>query len=146
MTERYTHDEQGNVYDYGIRIYGPDNAPLPSALKVIHRILDRRDTLAARCERLEAALAEGAILTRAEAGVLELKSQHAHTWRDKPEDYWLARLMAEVGELAGALVGDHDDEPEWELTQIAAICINWLELRAALGDPAADSGSRVRFE
>jgi hypothetical protein len=103
------------------------------------------DRLAARVRELEAALAEGAILTRAEAGVLELKSQHAHTWRDKPEDYWLARLMAEVGELAGALVGDHDDEPEWELTQIAAICINWLELRAALGDTAAGSGSRVRM-
>jgi len=59
-----------------------------------------------------------------------LEEQHAETWRDKPDEYWLARLMQEVGELASALVGDHDDTPEWELAQIAAICRNWLRKRA----------------
>lgn len=62
--------------------------------------------------------------------VLQLKQEHAQTWRDQPESYWLARLMQESGELASSLVGDHDDPPEWELTQIAAICLNWLEMRA----------------
>lgn len=50
-------------------------------------------------------------------------------WREKPESYWLARLMEEIGELAGTLVGDHDDPTDLELTQIAGICINWLEMR-----------------
>lgn len=61
--------------------------------------------------------------------VVDLAFEHRETWRDKPEDYWLARLMQEVGEAASSLVGDHDDPVEWELTQIAAICINWLEMR-----------------
>jgi hypothetical protein len=64
--------------------------------------------------------------------VLELTKKHVETWRDKPEDYWLARLMQEVGELASSLVGDHDDPPEWELKQIAAICLNWLDMRDGL--------------
>jgi len=60
---------------------------------------------------------------------INLKEQHKETWRDKPESYWLARLMQEVGELGSSLVGDHDDPAEWELMQIAAICLNWLEMR-----------------
>lgn len=64
--------------------------------------------------------------------VLQLKQQHIETWRDKPESYWFARLTQEVGELGSSLVGDHDDPPERELKQIAAICLNWLEYRAAI--------------
>lgn len=51
---------------------------------------------------------------------------HQTTWVDQPDSYWTARLMQEVGELASALVGDHADSPDWELEQIASICINWL--------------------
>lgn len=61
--------------------------------------------------------------------VIALKEKHRETWRDMPESYWLARLMQEVGELGSSLVGDHDDPPEWELMQISAICLNWLEMR-----------------
>ena len=61
--------------------------------------------------------------------VIELKEKHRETWRDMPESYWLARLMQEVGELGSSLVGDHDDPAEWELMQISAICLNWLEMR-----------------
>lgn len=61
--------------------------------------------------------------------VLRLKLEHVKTWRDKPESYWFARLVQEVGELGSSLVGDHDDSPDWELAQIAAICLNWLEMR-----------------
>ena len=61
--------------------------------------------------------------------VTGLAIQHSKTWRDKPESYWLARLMQEVGELGSSLVGDHDDPPEWELKQIAAICLNWIDMR-----------------
>ena len=65
--------------------------------------------------------------------VMSLAYNHAETWRDKDNSYWLARLMQEVGELASSLVGDHDDSPEHELRQIASIALNWLELRAGQG-------------
>src|SRR3990172_4776547 len=61
--------------------------------------------------------------------VIDLKEKHCETWRDMPESYWLARLMQEVGELGSSLVGDHYDPVEWELMQISAICLNWLEMR-----------------
>lgn len=62
--------------------------------------------------------------------VFRLKSDHRLTWREKAQSYWLARLMQEVGELASSLVGEHNDPPEWELSQIAAISMNWLEMRS----------------
>lgn len=61
--------------------------------------------------------------------VKTLQQKHRATWRDMPESYWFARLVQEIGELGSSLVGDHDDPPDWELTQIAAISINWLEMR-----------------
>jgi len=61
--------------------------------------------------------------------VIELKEKHSKTWRDKPESYWLARLMQEVGELGSSLVGDHDEPVDWELMQISTICMNWIEMR-----------------
>lgn len=64
-----------------------------------------------------------------ERSVIHLRRDHIKTWRDKDDMYWLARLIEEVGELGASLVGDHNDTPEWELTQISAICINWLEMR-----------------
>lgn len=63
-------------------------------------------------------------------GVLDLKEQHKATWRDLPESYWFHRLMQEVEELGLSLANNHKDPPEWELKQIAAICLNWLEMRA----------------
>lgn len=72
---------------------------------------------------------ETELLEHVVSAVVDLKEYHKETWRDKPEDYWLARLMQEVGELSGTLVGSHDDSTEWELVQIAAICLNWLEMR-----------------
>ena len=62
--------------------------------------------------------------------VADLANKHNTTWRDKPESYWLARLTGEVGELACSLVGDHEGPIDWELKQIAAICLNWLDMRA----------------
>lgn len=81
-------------------------------------------------------------LSEVERAVTEHRRGFTTHWRDKPDSYWLARLMEEVGELAGSLVGDHDDPPEWELTQIAGICINWLEMRAALRPSQADGGGQ----
>lgn len=61
--------------------------------------------------------------------IIELQVKHQETWRDRSESYWLARLMEEIGELAGALVGDHEHSPDWELQQVAAIVMNWLDYR-----------------
>lgn len=62
--------------------------------------------------------------------VLTMTEQHSQDWRDMPDSYWFARLVEEVGELAGSLVDNHEDSPEWELTQIASICLNWLDMRS----------------
>lgn len=59
----------------------------------------------------------------------ELVDKHKTTWRDKPESYWFQRLVGEIGELGCSLAGDHEHPPEWELSQIAAICMNWIDMR-----------------
>lgn len=61
--------------------------------------------------------------------VIRLKKKYEEYWRDKPESYWFAKLIQECGELGSSLVGDHGDTPDHELEQIAAICLNWLEMR-----------------
>ena len=58
-----------------------------------------------------------------------LEQTHHTTWQERDENYWLQRLVQEVGELASALAADHDDPPEWELMQIRAIAGNWLRKR-----------------
>lgn len=60
----------------------------------------------------------------------QLAYSHRETWRDRAETYWLAGLVEEVGELASALNGRHEHDPEYELRQIAAIAMNWLHMRA----------------
>ena len=52
------------------------------------------------------------------------------TWHHKDEHYWLSRLVEEVGELAQALNGRHEDPIELELTEIASIATSWLAMRA----------------
>jgi hypothetical protein len=59
--------------------------------------------------------------------VLEMKAKYAGYWNLEDNDYWLARLMQEVGEAASVLANDHDDTLEHELRQIASIALNWLE-------------------
>jgi hypothetical protein len=61
---------------------------------------------------------------------IELKERHKTTWRDKPEWYWFISLLEEFIELGLSLIGLHKHKPELELSQIAAICLNWLEMRA----------------
>jgi hypothetical protein len=61
--------------------------------------------------------------------VLELKQKHIATWRDKPEWFWMLSLLEEVAELGLSLIGLHAGPPDWELKQIVAICLNWLEMR-----------------
>jgi len=61
--------------------------------------------------------------------VLRLANEHKDTWQDKSEAFWLFGLLEEVFELIGALIGWHKDEPETELLQIAAICMNWIKRR-----------------
>jgi hypothetical protein len=61
--------------------------------------------------------------------VIELKEKHCKTWRNRSQFYWTVGLLEEVAELIGALVGVHRGPVELELKQIAAICMNWLEMR-----------------
>lgn len=71
------------------------------------------------------------IVSETTRDVLALKAKHISTWRDQPDAYWYFRLGEEFGELGAALANDHKDPPEWELKQIAAIALNWLEYRAS---------------
>lgn len=71
-----------------------------------------------------------------DSAVVDLKNKHSQTWRDKPESYWLGRSMQEMSEIALALTGngEHSDAPahdvDLEITQLASILLNWLEMRA----------------
>ena len=60
--------------------------------------------------------------------IYNLVKEHEKTWRDQDEGRWLAGLIAEVGELANSLHGNHRHPPDLELKQIAAICLNWLDM------------------
>lgn len=61
--------------------------------------------------------------------IVLLKDKHRQTWRDRDEGYWFQQLVGEVGELGLSLANDHEHTPDHELEQIAAICMNWLEMR-----------------
>jgi len=61
--------------------------------------------------------------------VLVLKQRYCEMWRDKPDEYWYARTAEEMLELSLALRNQHEHTPDTELTQIASICLNWLEMR-----------------
>jgi hypothetical protein len=62
-------------------------------------------------------------------GTIKLMSDHKTTWRNKPEWFWFLSLLEEFWELLGALVGWHKDPVDFELMQIAAICMNWMDMR-----------------
>lgn len=73
-----------------------------------------------------------------DAAVIALADKYSETWRDKDDAYWFYRVNQEVGELGSVLAGDHDDAKEWELMQIAAMCINWLRMDAPFGFAFSD--------
>lgn len=56
-----------------------------------------------------------------------LVERHADLWADKSEEYWLMRLMSELGELAAALANDHEHPWQLEAAQVAAIATNMLK-------------------
>ena len=95
-------------------------------------ILRERDEARAEVERLRPA-------AEAWRQVFELQAKYSTHWRLNDETYWLARFMEEVGELAGALVGNHVGPVEWELSQLAAIALNWLDMRAARARAAKEA-------
>ena len=61
--------------------------------------------------------------------IWQLVTIYSDKWRDKPDSYWFYRLLEEVGELGASLANDHEHSPDYELKQIASICVNWLEKR-----------------
>lgn len=64
--------------------------------------------------------------------IVGLQRYHNKTWRNKRQWRWVLGLIEEVVELIASLVGLHEGPPEWELMQIASICLNWLEYRQEL--------------
>ena len=63
--------------------------------------------------------------------LVEILAQHhfdMSTWAALPPCYWLARLMAEVGELAAAIAADHEHPWELEACQVASIAVNMLKI------------------
>ena len=65
--------------------------------------------------------------------VLRLAKDHKNTNRNKSSEYWFSMLLEKVQELNASLLGYHADPPEWELMQIASICLNWLDRRNGFG-------------
>ena len=68
-------------------------------------------------------------MDRYEELVLTLKRRYSDQWRDMDDVYWLGRLLQEVSELALSLAKSHEHMPDHELAQIAAIAMNWIDLR-----------------
>ena len=61
--------------------------------------------------------------------ILNLKHKHRNTWRDKSDWYWFRGLCEEVIELGLSLLRLHRGPTNWELAQISAIAMNWMEMR-----------------
>jgi len=66
-------------------------------------------------------------LSKVERKVIKHRRLFIFHKRDEPDDYWYRMLMEEVAELTLALEGKHEHTPDLELTEIAGICINWIE-------------------
>ena len=71
-------------------------------------------------------------ITAVEELVIRRKRRYKSYWRDASDWYWLWRLLQEMLELVGVLLGIHDDPVSHKLAQIASICINWMEKRAKI--------------
>lgn len=65
---------------------------------------------------------------------LEYKRKYITYWRDKPEHWWSARLLQEVGELGDTFTGETNEPRSHELRQIASMCLNWLDMRGEYED------------
>jgi NTP pyrophosphatase (non-canonical NTP hydrolase) len=55
-----------------------------------------------------------------------LTEHYATLWANESPSYWFRRLVAEVGELAEALNGEHEHIWQLEAAQVAAIATNML--------------------
>ena len=110
-----------------LKIWGSDShvtdleAKLEIAEGTVHRQFTAITRLRAENERLRA---DNERLKPVK--VNELVDRYKEHWRDKPDEYWLARLLEEVAELGGVIHGTHDDTMDRELSQIASIAINWM--------------------
>ena len=71
--------------------------------------------------------------------VHDLAYEHRDAWSGESDEWWLQRLVEEVGELASSLAGRHEHDPESELRQIAAIALNWLAERQERDDPTSET-------
>ncbi len=103
------------------------------------------DVRIAKLQAERAALVKAQVLNHEEHLVIQKAWAHRATWRDQPESYWLNGLTEEYLELHLALDGKHKHTPSEELIQIAAICLNWLDMRA-LAAVRVDSITKEQHE
>lgn len=63
--------------------------------------------------------------------IMEERARQDEKWGEQNHGqlYWLGILVEEVGELAKALIEGKDDEAGKELTQVAAVAVQWMEAR-----------------
>jgi hypothetical protein len=131
-SEPYPHEDGTMGGEYSDYVYDEDHKFRNLIAAEIDTLTRERDEARAEVERLRPA-------AEAWRQVFELQAKYSTHWRLNDEAYWLARFMEEVGELAGALVGNHVGPVEWELSQLAAIALNWLDMRAARAQAAKEA-------
>jgi len=59
--------------------------------------------------------------------IIAHRHRYSTYWRDKSDWYWLWRVLQELAELIGVMLGIHKDTTRWEKKQIASIMINWID-------------------
>jgi len=82
-------------------------------------------------ERLKTLKGQESALQAAWPEIVDLLSQwhmEKDTWATLPPCYWLARLTAEVGELAAAIADKHEHPWELEAAQVASIALSMLKV------------------
>ena len=75
-----------------------------------------------------------------ESWVALLVQRHSTLWQSESLEYWLCRLVSEVGELAAALSDQHEHPWQLEAAQVAAIATNMLKHHGQALDAAQAQG------
>lgn len=57
---------------------------------------------------------------------IKVQQKNRWRWQGKGNMYWFLQLIRAIFLLFGSLVGLRHEPVRWELMQIAAICLNWM--------------------
>ena len=78
--------------------------------------------------------------------ILQERKKQDMKWGDQshhPNLYWLGILVEEVGEVAKALIED-DDNWRYELVQVAAVALSWLETLERSAQQELDNAEEMK--